>query len=279
MYPPARKYLKGGGMLLATEPTKRLGWCPVPKSGTTFVGQAFAEMNLIEGDQLGSPKNITANFFRLVSSKYSIYAKTYRDMDKLNDLSLFKMVVIRHPFSRLASCYQMMYRGQRWLKMIGDYQRIHMKYDVKDTVSNTPTNMSFPTFVEFVLHEAQNENESFDSISNYSPQALHWWPYTELCGVCNVQYDFIARIETFDSDLQKLIKKFPEYRGVFRKMANKKFVRNTNYNRQKLHSTHYLDLFRQITKVEIQKLYMRFKNDFEFGGYDYPSDYIVVGSD
>jgi hypothetical protein len=38
---------------------------------------------------------------------------------------------------------------------------------------------------------------------------LHWLPYSQLCGFCSVDYDFIGNLETFAADAEKLRKKFP----------------------------------------------------------------------
>ena len=265
MLPIARNYLKGGGMLLVTEPTKHLAYCPVQKSGSRTWMMAFAEMNLVEGPKT---RGIRDTYLKLASQEYSIYAGTYQQMDALNDLSLFKFIFIRHPFDRLGSCYRMMRTEQYFLKIIGDYQLNYMNFDVKDLVSSKGF-MPFSTFVEFIIHEAENKNESFDAISNYPPHAVHWWPYTELCGVCKVHYDLVGHMETFDEDVYKLISRFPDILDF-----RLKDIKGYEGNRTK-----YREFFRELKKTEIEKLYIRFKNDFEFGGYNYPNDFIDIGLD
>ena len=273
----ARNYLKGGGMLLVTEPTKHLAYCPVPKSGSSTWMMAFAEMNLIEGREARSPLGIRDTYMKLVSQEYSIYAGTYQHMNEVNDLSLFKFLFVRHPFDRLASCYQMIHTEKYFLKIIGNYQLNYMNFDAKDLVSIKGF-MAFSTFAEFVIHEAENENASFDEISNYSPHAVHWWPYTELCGVCKIHYDLVAHMETFDEDLHKLIFRFPEIKDL-KKIEKERFVKRINWHRYKGNRTEYHELFKEVEKIRIEKLYIRFKNDFEFGGYDYPNKFIDIGLD
>ena len=39
----------------------------------------------------------------------------------------------------------------------------------------------------------------------------------------------------------------------------------------------YMEEYKQIKKESIKQLYMFFKDDFEFGGYDYPQEYIENG--
>ena len=83
----------------------------------------------------------------------------------------------------------------------------------KDLVSFT--NVSFEMFTEFLLHQAQNKNRSFDSVSNLPPEAIHWWPYSEQCGVCRVKYDLIGHMETFNDDAA-------DYEKPFQMTNNKK---------------------------------------------------------
>ena len=105
----ARPYLKDGGIVLTTEPSKRLAFCPVQKSGSTTWMTAFAEMNAIDGNQLRSKSHIIKDYRMMESQKYAIYAKTNEDIDKLNSRSLFKFMFVRHPFYRLASTFQFMF--------------------------------------------------------------------------------------------------------------------------------------------------------------------------
>ena len=271
----ARDYLKGGGMLLVTEPSKRLAYCPVQKSGSTTWMTAFAEMNLIDGRENRSPWGLRKTYFQLIRQEYSIYAGTYQDMDKLNNLPSLRFLFVRHPFYRLASCYQMINDEKKFLRIIGNYQLYHMNLEGNE-LAYTKSFISFSTFVEFILHEAQNKNASFDSISNYSPEAIHWWPYTELCGVCRVHYDLVGHMETFNDDLQHLIEKFPDIE-VLKEIKEDEYVQSVNWHGYKGNRTDYMDFFRQVKRVDTEKLYNRFKNDFEFGGYDYPYDFIEAG--
>ena len=39
----------------------------------------------------------------------------------------------------------------------------------------------------------------------------------------------------------------------------------------------YLYYYKQLKKETIEKLYLVYKNDFQFGGYDYPHEYIETG--
>ncbi len=46
--------------------------------------------------------------------------------------------------------------------------------------------LSFEKFVLFVIHELETNIQSYGS--------LHWWPYSRLCGLCQIPYDFIGKL-------------------------------------------------------------------------------------
>ena len=277
----ARPYLKDGGIVLTTEPSKRLAFCPVQKSGSTTWMTAFAEMNGIDGNQMRSKSHIIKDYRMMESQKYAIYAKTNEDIDKLNNRSLFKFMFVRHPFYRLASTFQFMFvrdgmPPKKNVELIRNYQQKHMKFDDKDLVSFT--NVPFAIFTEFLLHQAQNKNRSFDSVSNLPPEAIHWWPYSEQCGVCRVKYDLIGHMETFNDDVQLLYQKFPDI-PVLKKMQEDAFISSINWHAHKANTTDYMNIFKTLNKSTIVRLYTRFKTDFEFGGYHYPSEFIDIALD
>ena len=63
-------------------------------------------------------------------------------------------------------------------------------------------------------------------------------------------------METFGEDVHKMISRFLDILDF-----RFKDIKGYEGNRPK-----YLEFFRELKKIEIEKLYIRFKNDFEFGG-------------
>ena len=272
---PRQRYI---GMMLSTEPSKQIAFCHVPKSSSTTWMNAFGSMNHIP---LGSVKT----YYEVISPKISIHATTYYDMKLLNELPQFKFIFVRHPFERLGSYFQI-YVQKKWEKHIESIERIeeHKKkelrlhqelsdYEIrymnkleKDTKNET----LFQRFVDFVIHDISTTNDT-------SPiSQTHFWPYTDLCKVCLVSYEFIGHLETFDDDIEKLSVRFPENQ-VLKEMRNSKRLNcKSNCEGNDLGSK-YADDYKQLKKETIVRLYQIYKNDFEFGGYDYPYDYIEYG--
>ena len=274
------------GMMLSTEPTKQIAICHVPKSSSTTWMNAFGSMNHIP---IGSVKT----YREVISPNISIHATTYYDMKLLNELPQFKFIFVRHPFERLGSYFQIYYQiyhpdkiQKKWEKHVksiariekleqkelrlhqelADYEKRYMNKLEKDTKNET----LFQRFVDFVVHNISMTNDT-GPISQ-----THFWPYTDLCKVCLVSYEFIGHLETFDDDIEKLSVRFPENQ-VLKEMRNSKRLNcKSNCEGNDLGSRYAGD-YKQLKKETIVRLYQIYKNDFEFGGYDYPYDYIEYG--
>ena len=140
--------------------------------------------------------------------------------------------------------------------------------------ANTSLEFTFSCFIEYVLDSANNEKLLSHA---YSPIQIHWWPFTEICRVCDVQYDLIGHVENFQEDLQILLTKFHSNKFLIELYKNKTKSRCTANCKETTNET-YLKYFHQLTKGTIMRLYRMYKNDFEFGGYDFPIKYIASGT-
>ena len=139
-----------------------------------------------------------------------------------------------------------------------------MNFFNSKNASKSP-NITFSNFVDYVLHEAKSNT----SIGGGS---IHWWPFTELCKLCQIKYDFVGRLETLEDDVKKLTHKFPRYKTL--QNMNERAKKKINGDRTKHTDTLTLRYFSEITKDTIKKLYKRYIDDFRLGGYEYPQIYI-----
>ena len=271
-------------MHLLTEPTRMMAYCPVPKAASTTWRNTFANMNSIED------VGIIQRTQKLYSKKNSFRATTFGDLAQLNSLNIVKFMFVRHPFERLASAYNdkfVIYRnttrksmgkdvqiGEMYLSKIRSYQKGYMNMtSANPCFADSSLEFKFPCFIEYVLDSA-NSQKLLSHI--YRPQQIHWWPYTEICKVCDFQYDVIGHVENFQEDLQILLTKFHNNKFLIELYKNKTKSRCTSNCIETTNET-YLKYFQQLTKGTIMRLYRRYKNDFEFGGYDFPMKYIASG--
>ena len=105
----------------------------------------------------------------------------------------FKFVFVRHPLTRLVSAYR------QKIEFNGKRTPFIMKHLRSNTSDKSP--VSFQEFTSFVLRGKGKlvRNE-------------HWATYNNLCNFCEVQYDFIGRLEFLEKDAHYLFQKqFPKY--------------------------------------------------------------------
>ena len=116
-------------------------------------------------------------------------------------------------------------------------------------------------FVKFVIFEIESNAKSYGS--------LHWWPYTRLCDLCHIKYDFIGKVETWHSDISHLIQS-----DFFEFEVKSLLMNKYNRNQEKTTEDTCISYFKQLNPQLIIKLYNLCKSDFLIGGYDYPQNYI-----
>ena len=198
---------------------------------------------------------------------------TFGDDPKILD-ALFKFVFVRHPFERIVSAYYDKFvkrRDPNFIRSFIYYEtppNLLIKASInrylfgKETRSNFRIN--FEKFVRFVIHEVQNKIISYGT--------YHWMPFTDFCGLCNINYDFIGKLETLTSDMDRITRLFPEIEAYKRTFKTKKNALGRTWKTS-------LSVFSKLPKTLIHELYKVYELDFLIGGYPYPADYIDMGKD
>ena len=271
--------------LLLTEPTRTMAYCDIPKSASQTWRDTFCRMNNIKFSN-----SSRSDCHEMLYSKHSLRPTSIDELTQLNDLNIVKFMFVRHPLERLASAYNNKFVTpmdkscvirekdtdvpiyDAYINHMRHYQKRHMNMNSSNAcLANYSNEFQFSCFVEYVLVATEN----VATLPNTSKD-IHWWPYTEICSVCNVHYDFIGHLEDFQDDLQLLLDKFPDNNALMELYEQKKKI-HCRTNCDGTDKDVYLKYFHQITKATILRLYHRYKNDFELGGYEFPSKYIAVG--
>jgi hypothetical protein len=146
---------------------------------------------------------------------------------------------------------------------------ILLKASINKYLFNVQTKKSvqinFEKFVKFVLYEIKSNVISYGS--------YHWMPFTNYCGLCDVDFDFVGKLETLESDVQGLSTQFPE---IFDQEILKIFRSKQNSSPgTSERTTRYA--FSKLSKTLIKDLYNVYESDFLVGGYPYPEEYIKLG--
>ena len=107
----------------------------------------------------------------------------------------FKFMFVRDPFERLLSAYK-----DKFATYNEFTKHFQTKYgrDIIKTYRKNPSLLSlrlghdvtFGEFVKYVIDSYKN-NEEFNP---------HWRPFLDLCGPCDIHWDFIGKMETIEED-------------------------------------------------------------------------------
>ena len=242
-----KKYKKGNYSRvpitnILVDKRNHLAYCPNAKVGSTAWMLHFNNL-LPEKERLWDGKGGLSNLKRwqiysnlkpkeLFSSNHINLTSEFISrsiFDKFARLyDLTTFTFVRHPFERLVSCYND--------KMI--------RFDLP---------RSFSGFVaRRVLNETFNRGQD------------HWMPFVESCNHCDVPYNVIGRAETFDEDVKYIILK-----NNLDKLLNSKATMNSHIHQSKHDTkTETIKYFAQLNKTQIQRLYKKYRMDFELFGYD-----------
>ena len=111
----------------------------------------------------------------------SLVFDPWSDTGILSRAHLFTFVFIRHPLQRLVSAYNDKFSENKNINFINS-----LKNNVEP--SRLPNGkISFEQFLNFVIFEV--------SSNSMSEGSFHWWPYSKLCHLCQIDYSYIGTLE------------------------------------------------------------------------------------
>ena len=90
----------------------------------------------------------------------------------------------------------------------GLFGRLTATVNVTNAAASNTFLMKFEKFVKFILYEIENNMQSYGS--------LHWWPFSRLCGLCHIDYDFIGEYRNFTISYTEILLRKVDLRSVFR---------------------------------------------------------------
>ena len=107
----------------------------------------------------------------------------------------FKSVVVRHPFDRLLSGYKDKLASSNKIYEHGLGQRILRMFHptLDESVIEEGKGVTFPDFVKYFISKGHRTRDA------------HFSYMHDLCYLCQIPYDYIAKLETHDSDAYNII--------------------------------------------------------------------------
>lgn len=192
-----------------------------------------------------------------------------------------KLINVRHPFCRLLSAwndkFNYLTRAHPKVKS-GQYSEVKIqkhnqkarnyslkfkfirKFETAKTLKTKPgsATFSFEAYLQYIAHGSQG-----------SPD-IHWIPMYELCSPCLINYDYVSKLETINSDsdywidsvlnARKIIENFPQANNVKKSLTTADEV--------------VVNAFKNIPQDLIQKLYEIYELDFLL--FDYKIDSFLT---
>ena len=125
-------------------------------------------------------------------------------------------------------------------------------------------NRTFPKFIERVLYEWNRSHTANE----------HWRPYYLHCDYCDIKYDFIGRVENFESDFEYVAQQAnislhhvpSKSLHVHPSGGNKRFSKPKKIS-QKDKDEKVTNYFSQLDSRTLKRLYEMYKIDFVMFGY------------
>ena len=166
---------------------------------------------------------------------------------KNNNVLTFSFV--RHPFERIVSAYKN--------KFLNGETVVSRQY--------TKKSITFPEFIDLVLDQFRIQEKCLDSPNKYICANIdqHWDLFNHRCLYCDIQYDVIGKIESFNDDIKYIVLK--------QKLEELIPLNTTNLHlndKKEYASNSTLYYFSQLSKFQKDRLYECYKFDFELFDYD-----------
>ena len=213
------------------------------------------------------------------------YLHTYSQVEIEERLkSYFKFMLVRDPLERVLSAYRdKLETKPNDFKPLYKNRILRYKYKNMTMREIKKTNhVEFPDFVDYVIRSWNtvkfidpSDREEFGELIEhptkeqrlfhpYESEAVlnrHWNTYSHSCLPCEIKYDFIGKLDTFNNDIVAIMEEFgnPVCSDKFPKL----FKTSTSSSVQE-------NYFKQLTQKQIHNLAQIYANDFELYGYQVP---------
>ncbi|XP_030830282.1 carbohydrate sulfotransferase 11 [Strongylocentrotus purpuratus] len=234
----------------------RIVYCSIPKASCTN-WKRLMMVATNDSIDLESVTKFNAHHNGVLQTLYD-----YPEYERNTILKSYKkFTFVRNPFIRLLSAYKDKFESLRKYRSNpgGKYFRryaadIMTKYRLNATLRELESgeNVTWSEFILYVTHLAVDEfNE-------------HWKPMYQLCDPCQVEYDFVGRVETINEDANYLLKEVM-------KLKTSKFPTFSDFATNSSEYTYAA--YGDVTLQQLRLLWDIYKWDFWLFGFDKP-DFI-----
>jgi len=158
---------------------------------------------------------------------------------------------VRHPFERLVSAYRDKFElARKYSYVYSQYVTKILNIDNKQARVSHGLNSRRPTFKEFVNYLIKEDVHKYND---------HWIPYWLHCHLCQMEYDIIGKMDTWDQDVNLIT----DVTGLSTTNVTLTWTRRRSNSSSQI----ALDYFSQLNKHSVKQLYQIYKIDFEMFEY------------
>ncbi|XP_078379364.1 carbohydrate sulfotransferase 11-like isoform X2 [Oculina patagonica] len=165
--------------------------------------------------------------------------------------TFYKFMFVREPFERLLSAYKDKYVHPRsvdkdpFITVFGRKIIQNFRPNASQEAIQSGYGVKWPEFVEYILNEGDKDD-------------WHWANYLDVCGFCDIKYDYVGHYETMVDDA-----------GYVLERANLTELKFPAFRPSKTQDE-LVQYYSQIPKSWIQRLGDVYQSSFEIFGYPFP---------
>lgn len=176
----------------------------------------------------------------------------YPEEEITHKLNTYKKIIfVRDPLERTASAYRNKFEydykkvfHHRWGKNIIRKYRKNLTREITDE-----DHVTFNEFVKYLIDLRPTDRRD-----------VHWRAQHDLCSLCSINYDFIGRFETLETDAHRAL----EFMGAPDAISLPKNEKRPEAQETRLFMN---TLYSQITEEELMRLEKMYELGFELLGY------------
>ena len=239
----------------------KIAYCFVPKVGCSNWKRILMVLN----GERDSVDGLTSNEVHTLAQMKFLAQYDVDEQERIvKDYSWF--FVVREPFKRALSVYRNKFENYEYFLSNERFHRFaktiikRYRKNASPEAIATGANATWPEFVDYLTHAPLREKMEKDW--HFSD---HWKEMYKICAPCTIDYDFIGKLESIDTDAKYLLKKW----GVDDKVSYLSSLTSRPTNSS---SSSTMDkYFGQLNKDQVTALWDLFKLDYDLFNYTRPS--------